>query len=297
MLKNPISGQLLRFSIEDNTQAVSSNAESGVDDSDFVEPLEESSLPKSLTPHISDISSRPEDTVSTITEQQNLNDSPATQKSSATPYSSEKKYTSETAFPSTTSRMSLEKPDVVDSLNLCHLTASKSPEVCPVSSGMDQPHLSSDEEFFVARKPTHSSEQCKNHALETKNTCNVSKLCPKKARHLSSRRYSDGGSSSKNPKAFQPVFLSLQDHRRSADNIMVDDLFVGKKMSPNIPFNECSMSNSGVPTLRRRIRVNSVGESVPCTIKLPINIKSFSSSCESGADTTSPNTPSKVDIS
>lgn len=288
---------MLRFSIEDNTQAVSSNAESGVDDSDFVEPLEESNLPKSLTPHISDISLRPEGTTSTISELQNLNDSPATQNSSATLYSSENKSTSETPFPNTNSRASLEKSDVLASSNSCHLTPPKPPEVCQVSSGKDQPHLSSDEEFFVTRKPTHSTEQCKNHALETKNTCNVLKLCPKKPRHLSSRRYSDGGSSSgKNPKAFQPVFLSLQDHRRSADNILVDDLFAEKNMSPNIPFNECPMSNSGLPTLRRRIRLNSAGESVPRTIKLPINIKSFSSSCESGADTTSPNTPSKVDI-
>ncbi|KAG8198100.1 hypothetical protein JTE90_020925 [Oedothorax gibbosus] len=281
------TGRLLRFSVDHNTRPVSSNEESGVDNSDFIDPLEECDnlvIPKSIPLHIPGINSHT-DNITSIT---SSNESTSAHKSSGLPYHVENL---DISFQQRTSQKLL-------SSNL--KSQSIHPDKISFSTGKDQPQLSSDEEFFVTRKSTHSSDQSKNHTLENKNSCNVPKLCENNPRLLSTRRYSDDGTSCKNPKVFQAVFLSLQDqsclYRRSEDNILVDDLDLLSEKKPfsNIPLNDSR--NSDVNSVRRRFRVNGSSDGVPLSLKLPINIKNFSSSCESGADT-SPNTTSKPQTS
>ncbi|XP_054712328.1 protein PHTF2-like [Uloborus diversus] len=162
----------------------------------------------------------------------------------------------------------------------------------------DKGNVSSDEDYFVAKKPLYTSEQWKRYVMEMKSNCNAFKLCSKNnsvktGQSILSRRYSDVGPIYKNAKIFQTVHNIHQGHRHSADSILVK-----RNSLKNSTFSsDLNLCTKDEPTSKKsalkdnKVRWNQ--RCVPPSITLPINIKNFSSSCESGAETTSPNTPSK----
>lgn len=155
-------------------------------------------------------------------------------------------------------------------------------------------NLSSGEDYFVAKKPSYTTEQWKNYMIDIRNSYNVPKKSCSKMHYLkssaslASRRYSDVGPVLKKSKQ---AMLALQEHRHSADNIHAQ-----KKSPPKISSSVDSfedLQNQAFVSKESQKKRTSLRNIRPL-LELPINIKHFSSSCESGENTTSPNTPSKV---
>ncbi|CAL1296921.1 unnamed protein product [Larinioides sclopetarius] len=296
------TGQQLRFSFDDNTKAASSNDESGVDESDFVQPPEDSIEADNFEDSkacLLESTSLPAENNLKLSQTQNpLNlcfhksDSSIIAGSAKNNFASEKStecsessITNISAYPQSSSNGQIASAAYNDS-------RSRS------SVERDDGNFSSEEDFFVARKSSYPREQWTNSAVEMKNTCNVPKLCSKnhssKQLHSVSRRYSDGGLTHKKPKALQAVFLSLQDHRRSVDNILIDDdnLSDCKISTTSILRDNEQISQTCTSPVGLRNRRSGCRENMARSMKLPINIKNFSSSCDSCTET-SPNTPSK----
>ncbi|GFT30844.1 putative homeodomain transcription factor 2 [Nephila pilipes] len=299
------SGQHLRFSFEDNTKANSSNEESGVDDSNFVQPpencIEVDDFKDSKT-HILKSSLLPTEINSENLQPNNCDiksdnsiSNPLTNNFSAenpTEYSKSGIIDISSMYPQSSSNVQIvnETSFFKESLNHC-------------SVDRDDGNFSSDEDFFIARKSSGPREQWTNYSVGMKNSCNASKLCSKShsLKHLNSitsRRYSDGGVSYKKPKTYHAMFLSLQDHRHSVDNILIDDHVLSDgKESTAVPLKDNpKISENSIPSFSLRNRKNECQGNIPRILKLPINIKNFSSSCDSCTET-SPNTPSKPQTS
>lgn len=156
----------------------------------------------------------------------------------------------------------------------------------------DGENLSSGEDYFVAKKPSYSTEQWKNYMIDLKNCNNIpKKSCSKMhylktSANLASRRYSDVGPVLKKSKQ---ALIALQEHRHSADNIYPE-----KKSNLSIDSFEDIQNQVFIPDENHKKISKSSLRNIRPLLELPINIKHYSSSCESGENTTSPNTPSKV---
>lgn len=158
----------------------------------------------------------------------------------------------------------------------------------------DGENLSSGEDYFVAKKPSYTTEQWKNYMIDIKNSYNIpKKSCSKMhylktSANLASRRYSDVGPVLKKSKQ---AMLALQEHRHSADNIHAQKK-TSHKISSSVESFEDLKNQSFVSEENQKKRTSL--RNIRPLLQLPINIKHFSSSCESGENSTSPNTPSKV---
>ncbi|CAL1301048.1 unnamed protein product [Larinioides sclopetarius] len=212
-----IAGQQLRFSFDDNTKAASSNDESGVDESDFVQPPEDSIEADNFEDSkacLLESTSLPAENNLKLSQTQNpLNlcfhksDSSIIAGSVKNNFTSEKSnecsessITNISAYPQSSSNGQIAAAAYIDS-------RSRS------SVERDDGNFSSEEDFFVARKSSYPRELWTNSAVEMKNTCNVPKLCSKnhssKQLHSVSRRYSDGGLTHKNLKLCKLCFNTI----------------------------------------------------------------------------------------
>ncbi|XP_055947434.1 protein PHTF2-like isoform X2 [Argiope bruennichi] len=296
-------GQQLRFSFDDNTKAVSSNDESGVDESDFVQPPEDCNEAdnfedsKACLLHLDSISLPAENNPKLLTEN-SFNLCCHKSDNSIIAGFVKNNFTSEKSTECSESSVTNISTYLPSSSNGLSATAAFTNSRCQGSVERDDGNFSSEEDFFVARKSSYPREEWTNSAMEEKNTCDAPKLCSKnhssKQLHSVSRRYSDGGLTYKKPKAFQTVFLSLQDHRHSVDNVLMDgdNLLGGKVSGANILKDNEQASRSCTSPTRLHNRRNGGRDNMVHAMKLPINIKNFSSSCDSCTET-SPNTPSK----
>lgn len=160
----------------------------------------------------------------------------------------------------------------------------------------DGEDFSSGEDYFVAKKPSYTNEQWKNYMIENKNHCSIPKKKCSKTQYLKSgsicnRRFSDVGPTHKLSKKF----CALQEHRHSADNIFtVKDTKQKNFSNDNSTQNSQNFSYALEDDIEKSPKLNL--SNIQPLMELPINIKDFSSSCESGENTTSPNTPTKVII-
>ncbi|XP_071040164.1 protein PHTF2 isoform X2 [Parasteatoda tepidariorum] len=150
-------------------------------------------------------------------------------------------------------------------------------------------NLSSSDDFFVTRKSSSLPGHLKNYKLEEQTKCSTSKL-DSGSYNIANRRYSDEGIVQRKQENYG-TFLSLQNHRLSADNILTQRSGV-LKQSSDVPLqnnqNAATKCNCNFGSIIRKKRPK-----LPGSLKLSMNIPSYSSSCESEADTTSPNTPSQ----
>lgn len=158
----------------------------------------------------------------------------------------------------------------------------------------DCENLSSGEDYFVAKKPSYTTDQWKNYMIDIKKGYNITKKNCSKMHYLktsaslASRRYSDVGPVLKKSKQ---AMLALHEHRHSADNIHAQKKSPHKISSSVDSFED--LQNQAFVSKESQKKRTSLRNIRPL-LELPINIKHFSSSCESGENTTSPNTPSKV---
>lgn len=158
----------------------------------------------------------------------------------------------------------------------------------------DKENVSSGEDYFVAKKPFYTTEQWKNYIMEMKNCNNISKKsCSKMhllkaSSNLAYRRYSDLGPIQKKSKQ---ALLALQEHH-SADNIFTEKESP-QKMSSLINSLETVKSQACMEEEIRKKKTKASLRNIRPLMELPINIKHYSSSCESGENSTSPNSPSK----
>lgn len=158
----------------------------------------------------------------------------------------------------------------------------------------DCENLSSGEDYFVAKKPSYTTDQWKNYMIDIKKGYNIPKKSCSKMHYLktsaslASRRYSDVGPVLKKSKQ---AMLALHEHRHSADNIHAQKKSPHKISSSVDSFED--LQNQAFVSKESQKKRTSLRNIRPL-LELPINIKHFSSSCESGENTTSPNTPSKV---
>ncbi|GFY43469.1 putative homeodomain transcription factor 2 [Trichonephila inaurata madagascariensis] len=297
------NGQHLRFSFEDNSKANFSNEESNVD-SNFIQPPENcinvDDFKNSKT-HLLKSSLLSTEINSEQWQTQHLELNHCNSKSNNSHISRPLKNNF-----AVKNHLECSKSDIID-ISLMHPQSSSNMQVgndtlffkesCNRSSvDRENENFSSDEDFFIARKSSGSREHWTNYSVEMKNSCHVSKLCSKSHQSLNSvasRRYSDGGLSYKQ-RNYHAMFLSLQRHRHSVDNILIDDhvLSDGEESAAVSLKDNPKISESGIPSLGLRNRKNGCQGNIPCALKLPINIKNFSSSCDSCTET-SPNTPSK----
>ncbi|GFR07817.1 putative homeodomain transcription factor [Trichonephila clavata] len=296
------NGQHLRFSFEDNSKANFSNEESNVD-SNFIQPPE-NCINVDFKNSKTDVLKSSSLSTEINSEQRQVQDLELNHYNTKT----DKSHISSSLKNNFSIKNSSEysKSDIID-ISLIQPQKSSNIQVgndtlffkesCNHSSvDRDNENFSSDEDFFIARKLSGSREQWTNYSVEMKNSCHVSKLCTKSHQSLNSvasRRYSDGGLSYKQ-RNYHAMCLSLQHHRHSVDNILIDNhvLSDGEESAAVSLKDNPKMSESGIPSLGLRNRKNGCQGNIPCALKLPINIKNFSSSCDSCTET-SPNTPSK----
>ncbi|GIY29710.1 protein PHTF2 [Caerostris extrusa] len=277
------SGQHLRFSFDDNTKVVSPTGESVGVDSDFVQPpedcieIDDFKDSKSCLLKCSPLPTNFKTNFQTSNPQ--MDHCCHKSSNSTTSDSIENNFSTERSTKCSQPNISSVYPES-SSNGQSAITSSFKDSFSQESVERDDGNFSSEEEFFVARKSSFPREQLANCVVDVKNTCNVSKLCSEKQSlkplaSVSARRFSDGGLPKK-PKAFKNGKISSTVHCVKKDNQKV--------------------SATDVSSLRLRNRRNDWQEKRSHSMKLPINIKNFSSSCDSCTET-SPTTPSKPQTS
>ncbi|GIX99448.1 protein PHTF2 [Caerostris darwini] len=277
------SGQHLRFSFDDNTKVVSPTGESVGVDSDFVQPpedcieIDDFKDSKSCLLKCSPLPTNFKTNFQTSNPQ--MDHCCHKSSNSTTSDSIENNFSTEISTKCSQPNISSVYPES-SSNGQSAITSSFKDSFSQESVERDDGNFSSEEEFFVARKSSFPREQLANCVVDVKNTCNVSKLCSEKQSlkplsSVSARRFSDGGLPKK-PKAFKNGKISSTVHCVKKDNQKV--------------------SATDVSSLRLRNGRNDWQEKRSHSMKLPINIKNFSSSCDSCTET-SPTTPSKPQTS